>query len=486
MNINYGAQILINTRDYDQNQGLMFPPHLRDLLPDDHFALILNDVVETLDLSCLYNKVPLEGSPSYHPKMMLKVLIYAYSHGIFSSRKIHQALQDSVAFMYLAAMQRPDFRTINDFRTKNRTEVENLFQQVVDVCKRLGMVSMGHIAIDGSKFKANASDRRTYDKERIEKKIKRLLEQSETTDRQEDQLFGSDSDGHEVPVRIQKQKQRLEHLEKIKEQLKQSGKNRINETDPDAVFMKARKGLTTSYNAQIAVDETHQIIVASDVSNDPSDTDQLIPLVEKTQAALGSIDKLSADSGYSSGENLQKVAEKKIDAYIPDANYQGMKRNKQEAPGGNYFPRSRFIRDEAKDCFICPAGKVLAFWRIQTGKNNEPLRMYRCQSAPQCLMRDQCTKSLHGRSITINAYDKQFRAMRSKLESNYGKRIYSKRKVIAEPVFGHIKEVMGFRKFGLRGLKKVRGEFFLVCIAHNIRKIANALKPRKGLCTAMS
>ena len=462
----------------------MFPPHLRDLIPDEHLAVILNDVVETIDLSCLYNKVPLEGNPSYHPKMMLKVLLYAYSNGIFSSRKIQQALHDSVAFMYLAAMQKPDFRTINEFRTKNRTELEDLCQQVVDICKGLGMVSLGHIAIDGSKFKANASDRCTYDQKRIDKEINRLFDQSDKVDRQEDQLLGSDSDGQEVPARIRKQKQRLKQLDKIKQQLEQSGKGKINETDPDAVFMKARKGITTSYNAQIAVDETHQIIVAADVSNDPDDNDQLIPMVEKTQAAVGKIDKLSADSGYSSGENLHKVAAKQIDAYIPDANYQGMKRNKQEAPAENYLPRSRFIRDEEKDCFICPAGNVLPFWRIQKGKNNESLRMYRCQSAPQCPLRDQCTKSLNGRSITINAYEKELSVMRSKLDSVYGKRIYAKRQAIAEPVFGHIKQVIGFFKFSLRGLKKVRGEFLLVCIAHNIRKIANALKPVKGLCTA--
>lgn len=477
---------MINTKDYDQGKGFMFPPHLRDLLADDHLAVILNDVVETLDLSCLYNKVPLEGNPSYHPKMMLKVLLYAYSTGIYSSRKIQRALQESVAFMYLAAMQKPDFRTINDFRSKNRPELKDLFQQVVNICKRLGMISLGHIAIDGSKFKANASDRRTLDQERIEKEINRLLEQSEMTDRQEDQLFGSDSDGQEVPARIRKQKQRLKQLERIKEQLERSGKKKINESDPDAVFMKASKGLTTAYNAQIAADEANQIIVASDVCNDPSDTEQLIPIVEKTQASVGKIDQLSADSGYSSGENLRKVAAKQIDAYIPDANYQGMARNKQEAPGENYFPRSRFIRDEEKDCFICPAGKALPFSHIQKGKNKEPLRMYRCQSAPDCPIRNQCTKSPHGRSITINAYDKELSVMRSKLDSVYGKRIYSKRQMIAEPVFGHIKEVMGFRKFNLRGLKKVQGEFLIICMAHNIRKIANALKQRKGFCTAMS
>ena len=484
ININDGGYILINTRKYCQDQALMFPPHVRDLLPDDHLAVILNDVIETLDLSCIYKKVPLEGSPSYHPKMMLKVLVYAYSSGIFSSRKIQQALEESVAFMFLAAMQKPDFRTINDFRTKHRNELKNLFKQVVDMCTRLGMVSLGHISIDGSKFKANASDRRSYDRKRINKEINRVLKQAELTDRQEDQIFGTDADGREVPPEIQKQKQRIEQLEKIKQDLKQSDKDKINTTDPDAAFMKTKDGIVSAYNTQIAVEQSHQVIVAADVTDEPSDTEQLIPMVEQTQANVGDMDKLSADSGYSSGKNLRKMADKQIDSYIPDANYQGMKRNKQEAPGQPFFPRSRFIRDEARDCFICPAGNELVFWRTQKDKNNETLRMYRCQSAAQCPLRRQCTKSLQGRSITINAYDKELNVMRGKLDTGYGQRIYCRRQAIVEPVFGHIKEVMGFRKFRLRRLKKVQGEFLLVCIAHNIRKIANALKPQNGPCMA--
>jgi len=471
-----GGCRVMNVRDYSQDQGLLFPPHLRDLLPDDHQAVIINDIVESLDLNCLYQKVSSEGNPCYHPKMMLKVLIYAYANGIFSSRKIQAALQESVAFIYLAAWQKPDFRTISDFRKNNLAEFRELFGQVVDICKHLGMISLGHIAIDGSKFKANASDKRTYDQGRVQRAISKLVERAEQVDLSEDEVFGAANDGNQIPEQIRGQKSRLEKLRQIKKQLDKSGQKKINATDPDSVFMKTADGIKGAYNGQIAVDESHQVIVAGRVTNEPSDTEQLVPMVEAAQNNIGAIDKLSADSGYSSGENLKAMADRSIDAHIPDANYQGRQRGKQEAPGKGFFPRSRFKRDELHDCFICPAGEKLFFLRLQKVKNKKPVRLYRCRAFKHCALRDECTKSANGRTIAVNAYDDQFRAMRTKLNAPLGKRIYAKRKAIVEPVFGHIKTVLGFCRFHLRGLEKVCGEFVLVCIAHNVRKIINALK----------
>lgn len=465
----------MNVKNYYQDQGLLFPPHLRDCLPDDHQVVIINDVVETLNLSGLYRKVSSEGHPAYHPKMMLKVLIYAYANGIFSSRKIQAALQESIAFIYLAAWQKPDFRTISDFRQHHLAEFQELFNQVVDVCQRLGMLSLGHLAIDGSKFKAHAADSRTYDQKRVQKAIQGLLQQADQEDQREDRLYGPDHPGGSVPETIRKQKDRLEKLHQIKKELDQSGRKKINATDPDAVFMKNGGRIRTSYNGQITVDE-NQIIVAAQVTSDPSDTEQLLPLVEQVEGRLGPLDKLSADSGYSQGETLQALADKKIDAHIPDANYQGSRRGKSEAPGSGLFPRSSFQRDEQHDCFICPVGQKLTFWRMQTVKGKQPLRLYRCHAFRDCAQRERCTESRQGRSLTLNHYDHQFQAMRTKLDSPHGRRIYSRRKSMVEPVFGHIKEVLGFCQFHLRGLLKVGGEFALVCMAHNLRKIINKLR----------
>jgi len=463
----------MNVKDYNQNQNLMFPPHLRDFLPDDHEAVIISDIIETMDLSCIYRKLSKEGNQAYHPKMMFKILAYAYANSIFSSRKIQRALHDSVAFIYLSAWQKPDFRTISDFRKNNLAEFNMLLHQLIQMCDRLGMISFGHFAIDGSKFKANASNKSTYDKKRVQNAIKKLLEHVDQIDRQEDQMYGPENNGDQIPDKIRKQKNRLEKLKQIKKQLEQSNKEKINATDPDAVFMKTNDGIKTSYNAQIVVDQDQQVIVAADVTNDPSDNEQLVPMVDQTQETIGRIDKLSADSGYSSGENLQKMVDKKIDAYIPDANYQASQRGKQDSPGQGLFTRANFKRDELNDCFICPAGEKLTFLYMQKVKNKQPLRLYRCKAFKYCSLKKRCTKSRQGRSITVNVYDDQFKAMRLKLDSAYGKRIYAKRKVIVEPVFGHIKETIGFRKFNLKGLSKVSGEFALVCIAHNLRKIIN-------------
>jgi len=470
----------MNVKDYYQEQGLLFPPHLRDYLPDEHQAVIINDVVETLNLNCLYRKVSPEGHPAYHPKMMLKVLIYAYANGIFSSRKIQAALEESLAFIYLAAWQKPDFRTISDFRLNNLTEFDELFGQVIDICMRLGMVSLGHIAIDGSKFKANASDRRSYDQKRVQEAINKLLEQADQTDQQEDRLHGPDNSGVSVPEPVRKQKDRLKKLQQIKKQLDDSGREKINATDPDAVFMKNGSRIRTSFNGQIAVDE-NQIIVAAEVTNDPSDTAQLLPMVEQAERRIGPLDKLSADSGYSQGENLQVLAEKKIDAHIPDANYQGCRRGKTEAPGLGLFPKSSFQRDEEHDCFICPQGQKLTFSHMQKVKNKQPLRLYRCRTFLECPQRGRCTQSRQGRTLTLNVYDSQFQAMRTKLDSPHGRRIYGRRKSMPEPVFGHIKTVLGFCQFHLRGLLKVGGEFTLVCIVHNLRKIINKLQASSPL-----
>ena len=168
----------MNTKEYNQNQAMLFPPHIRQFLPDDHPAVIINDIVDTMDLSTFYSKLSSEGSPAYHPAMMLKVLIYAYTNGIFSSRKIQRALQESIAFIYLAAWQKPDFRTISDFRKNNLCEIKTLFSQLLDYCRRIQMISLGHISIDGSRIKANAADRHTWSKEKIDRTIKQLLDKA--------------------------------------------------------------------------------------------------------------------------------------------------------------------------------------------------------------------------------------------------------------------------------------------------------------------
>ena len=462
-----------NVRAYSQHQMLMFPPSVRSLIEDDHLCLVVDDVVKVLDLSCLYQKVSPEGNPAYHPAMMLKILFYSYASGIFSSRKIAKAMRENIGFIYLGAWQQPDFRTISDFRKNNLNELKELFVQVVMLCKQMGMVKLGHVSIDGTKVKANASDAKTYDNQRFEKEIKRLLEQADEVDDCEDQHYGVDQSGDELPESIRNQNERISKLKQLQKELAESDKEKINTTDADAAFMKTSNGIKTSYNGQAAVDQEHQVIVAADVTNQPADVEQLIPMIDQAEENTSdNIDACSADSGYSSGENLKELEDRPVEVYIPDRDYQAQARGKKQGP----FHKNEFVYDDQRDLYICPNGEELVFSHLQKRNGKKPLFIYQCKSCRQCQFFGQCTTNDNGRTISRHPHEEQLKQMREKLDSAQGKAIYSRRKHIVEPVFGQIKSAMGFTSFLLRGLQKVKGEFNLVAIAHNLRKIWFYLK----------
>ena len=462
-----------NVRPYKQDQMQLFPPSVRSMIEDDHLCLVVNDVVNLLDLSCLYSKVSSEGNPPYHPAMMLKIQFYAYATGIFSSRKIAKALCENIAFIYLAAWQRPDFRTISDFRKNNLEELKTLFAQIVILCKQLDMVNLGHVSIDGSKIKADASDAKTYDAKRIEKEIRRILEQAETVDQKEDQELDPDNTVDELPESIRNQQDRILKLKELQKQLKETGEEKINKTDPDAVFMKSKNGIKTSYNVQATVEQDNQIIVAADVTNQAADVDQLIPMIDQAEEnTAGSIDSCSADAGYSSGENLKALQENKIDAYIPDREYQAQQRGKVV----DDFHKDNFTYDQKGDLYICVEGEKLIFSHAQKRKDKEPLLIYQGKNCRRCQFFGVCTTNENGRTISRHPCENELEQMRCKLDTEQGKTIYGQRKQIVEPVFGQIKSIMGFTSFLLRGLEKVKGEFNLVAIGHNIRKIWLYLK----------
>ena len=370
-----------NVRAYSQHQMQMFPPSVRSLIEDDHLCLVVDDVVKILDLSCLYQKVSPEGNPAYHPAMMLKILFYSYASGIFSSRKIAKAMRENIAFIYLGAWQQPDFRTISDFRKNNLNELKELFVQIVMLCKHMGMIKLGHVSIDGTKVKANASDAKTYDNQRFEKEIKRLLEQADAVDDHEDQHYGADQSGDQLPTSIRNQNERISKLKQLQKELAESEKEKINTTDADAVFMKTSNGIKTSYNGQAAVDQEHQVIIAADVTNQPADVEQLIPMIDQAeQNTSDDIDACSADSGYSSGENLKALEDRSVEPYIPDRDYQAQARGKKQEP----FHKNEFVYDQQRDLYICPEGEELVFSHRQKRRGKQPLLIYQCKSCRLC------------------------------------------------------------------------------------------------------
>ncbi len=437
-----------NYRAYQPEQSYLLAPSPSDWLPENHLAFFISDVVNEMDLSGFDSREESDarGNQAFHPAMMLKVLIYAYATGTFSSRGIARKIEEDVAFRVLAAGNFPQHRTICDFRRDHLQAFIELFKQVVRIAKNSGLIKLGRVAIDGTKVKANASrhkamsyDRMKQEEKRLENEIAELLKQAERTDRKEDQEYGESNRGDELPEELRRRESRLTKIREAKKRLEErqaeedrakgrhegngglpNGKKgpkykrefgqpqekaQDNFTDPESRIMKAGNGFEQSYNAQACVDEAVQIIVAVGVTNCGADNDQLLPMVQATQRNTEELPKqVLADAGYRSESNFEKLAAKDIDAVIA-------------------------LGRESKD------------------------------------------------SRPISSKLKATQRMKERLNSPEGAAAYRRRKVIVEPVFGWIKSVLGFRQFSLRGLAKVNAEWHLVCLAMNLRRMCTNTSP---------
>ena len=462
-------------REYSQCQGLLLPPSLDEFVPSNHEARIINEVVGAMDLSPLFTKYEGGGAPAYHPGMMLKVIIYAYSRDIYSSRSIAQGLKTDTAFMFLSGLQSPDFRTLCLFRAEHADVLPNLFVEVVRLCASLGMVGLGHIAFDGTKLKANASVKQTRDRDGLEKEIERIKEQmrqmiesSAKIDELED-LIHPDGDGSEIAAELRGKEYRLKKLQEAMEVLEREKLKKVNVTEPDSRLMKDSRGvIQPSHNGQIAVDAKDQVIVAADISQNATDHAEFEPMVEQVERNLGSLPKEgSADAGYSSYDNLEYAEGKSLDMYMPD-NFLEVLDEKEE--GEKRYHKSNFQYDEARDTYICPEGKELKRWAVQKREGKPPLIVYRGESCRECPVRKRCTAG-KARTVSRDGREPLMEAMREKLRSEEGKRIYAKRGYTVEPVFGDIKWNGRKPSMDLRGSVKVRGEFSLLCLVHNVKKI---------------
>jgi transposase len=450
-------------KPYNIDQMFLLPPSMHDWLSEKHLASFVSDVVGELDLSeiyAVYEKGEGKGSPPYHPLMMVKLLVYAYCDGKFSSRKIEKATYDEVPYRVLSGDQHPDHDTISEFRKRHLTTFSHLFLDVLALCEQAGLVKLGHVSLDGSKVKANASKHkamsygRMCEKEKsLKEEVKKLLDEAERADLEEDERYGKGRRGDELPKELARRENRLKKIREAKAALEQEAKEKAlqkvseveqkleerqkqeketgkkkggppptkpdpdkaepppksqrNFTDPDSRIMKdgATKSFEQGYNVQIAVDEDAQIIVSHGITQEANDKKQLVPMLKKIEENLGRLpDKVSADAGYCSEDNLNADELTGIDLYIPP--------NKEKH-----------------------------------GKQDGEIEV--AQEKP------------------LTVVDK----MRHKLKTEAGQAVYKMRKAIVEPVFGQIKHVRGFRRFMLRGIEKVTEEWAFVCLTHNLLKL---------------
>ena len=462
-------------REYRQDRNFLLPPSLDEFVPEDHEVRIINEVVDALDLSVLLRQYEGGGAPAYHPAMMLKVIVYAYSLGTYSSRRIAQELKTDTAFMFLSGLQAPDFRTICLFRTQYADVLPQLFVGVVRLCASLGMVGLGHIAFDGTKLKANAALRQSRDKDGLEKEIERIEEQvrqmidtSTRIDEIEEQWY-PDGDGSEIAGELRRKEYRLKRLQEAKGLLEREKLNRVNITDPESRLMQdSRRVIQPSYNGQIAVDDKEQVIVATDISQNTTDHHEFRPMLEQVEQNLGALPKKSsADSGYSSYENLEYAQQKGLETYMPD-NFLEVLDKKEESE--KRYHKSNFRYDQIGDVYICPEGRNLRRLQEMKRQGKPPLIIYRGESCRVCAVKRECTQG-PARRISRDERESLLEMMREKLRSKEGREIYKKRAYTVEPVMGHMKWNRRKLMMSSRGLEKVRGEFSLMCLVHNVKKI---------------
>jgi transposase len=440
-------------RPWDVDQIWLLPPSIQDFVPLGHMAHFIRDTVRSgLDLSAILDSYSEErGFPPYHPGMMVALLLYGYSQGVYSSRRIARGCEERLDFAAVTGMQHPDFRTISEFRKRHLAALSGLFGQVLALCREAGLVKLGHVALDGTKIKANAGINKAMSYGRMKEaepklaaEVQRWLAQAAQTDKAEDRQFGAAKRGDEMPDWMANKEKRLEKIRAAKAALEAEAKAdaqakaaskpdnegcgegkakpgrkpkpvtaepdkkaQRNFTDPDSRVMPTKSGFIQGYNAQAAVDGDHQIIVAHTLTNSPSDQGQLAVLLDAIKANLGTNpDEVSADAGYCSQANLRTLIRRRIAGYVA------------------------------------------------TGRQKHGAKA--------------ATTKRELKSGTLVA------RMSTKLKRAGHQSRYRLRKQIVEPVFGQIKQARGFRQFLLRSIQKVKAEWAMICTAHNLTKLAAA------------
>jgi len=473
------------------HQSLLFPGNVFDLLPNDHECYLYHDLFGQLDTTELENNYSHNGQNAYHPKLIVSILIYAYSRGVFSSREIERRCNEDLSFMFIAQMNCPNFRVLSDFRKNNADFFHHCFKQTVLLAMALGLASLGHISLDGSKFKASSSKHKAMSYGRLKEKEKELTQEIETLvyqakrcDQEEDRAY-KDKTGFEIADDLKFKQERLTKIKQAKKALEEreeelnpgksvEDKKQISFADTDARIMGKKGSYGYDYNPQISVDADNQIIVGQHVSQHANDKKEVKPALEAIKETTGQLpDKLSMDNGYLSGNNLEVVQSSGVDTYI--ATHKGEKKNKVALEKcERKVVKSDFEYDEVDNHFNCPGGQKL----IMISESGNGLRKYQGDAdvCTTCSLKERCCQSAKGAARTISTDDKEplRLLMNQKMEEEDSKIIYKQRKVIVEPVFGQIKNT-GFRGFGVRGKAKVAGEFSLVCATHNFRKIIKAV-----------
>jgi len=456
-------------RQSERYQQMFFPPTLDEVIAQDDPVRAYNAFVDTVDWQALGIKGDPHqaGCPAYHPKTMLKILVYGYSYGIRSSRKLERALHHNLSFLWLAGGLQPDFKTIARFRRNNLKALKEVIRHCARLCIQLDVIAGNTLFVDGSKFRANAGIRNSWtaeqcDKhmEQIDQRIEEILQECESLDTQE---ADQDSMVH-LQQELAKQQGRKERIETALEQLKAQDLQRVNTTDPDCARMQGRQGSHAGYNSQMVVDEQHGLIVHTDVVNDNHDRQQFAPQITVAQEVTGKVPNTAgADSGYYSGEELEKMAAVATQVLVPA-------REQVHPSKSKPFAKGRFPYLAAENVYLCPAGHRLTYRRTCEDRS---WREYQRDGGTCCACEHykQCTCGRNGRKI-VRYFNEDLRdRLRQQFEPPASQEVYQRRKQTAELPFGHRKRNLGAGHFLLRGLSGVRAEMSLLASCFNVARL---------------
>jgi len=545
-NMPKGKSSKITFKAYHQNQVFLLPPSFDDLIPQNHLVRTLNETIDQLNIDPLLKSYKGGGASIYHPKMMIKVLNYAYLNKIFTSRKIAKALREDVNFMWLSGMSRPDFRTINIFRSSRLKPVmDEVFASMVLFCQTNGYITLENYFVDGTKMEANASknsyvwskNTKRY-KGNVTEKIRQLLTHIDELNDNENHRYGDldleelgegvsissekikeqaqkinetiavkkgekslDSVDKEVARTVNQIEKQLPKLEQYEQQEKiLAGRNSYSKTDPDATFHRLKNDLLRpAYNTLIGCE--NQFIVNYTNHQNPGESGLLIEHIENLKRLTGAIPKNAiGDCAFGSEENYAYLAKNGIENYLKYNTFHLDETQKQD---GNKFSKDRFKYDSTSDSYTCPGSRSLKFQELKETKTKNGyishIRIYACENCNGCAFNQECKKGTGNRSIQINPELDRYRKQAFKnLTSEKGIKLRKRRNTEPETVFGDIKWNSHYTRFILRGMGNVNTEMGLLSISHNIKKIyqiksldkanssINQIKFRKPMSTRAS
>jgi transposase len=454
----------------NKNQSWLLPLDIKDMIPKGHICFLVEDFVEGLGFSNFDLIYEGAGHPAYHPRVIMKILVYGMLCRTRSSRKLAKATIENFIFMYLAEKVHPDFRTISRFRADNAEFVKDSFKKTVELASKNKLTDLSFISIDGSTLKAYAGSKRYFDKkglDKLDKAIEKMIEEDIALDELEDELFGKDNandgltgmdrkDIKRIVEEYNKSKDRKRikrNIEKAKNELEKYSLKKVSVSDPEARAIQTKKRYSElSYNTQLSVSK-NQIIIANDITQDKHDAHQFIPQMEniRENIKLRKDTKVGVDCGFSSGENIKYAEDNNIDLYVP-SRAQAQKLDGKEKT----LRHDNYEYDAKRNELICE-GERYRYSGFYVRKTGVKIAVF-------------YSKKLKKKKDVPWLFRERLR-MRDKMEKEESQRVYDLRRITVEPVYGNMKENLGFRGFLLRGLEKVKTEFNLVCIAHNLQKI---------------